>query len=95
MQLALRPLIQMSDLPKITEIIPDDMPEWALEAFWTGQFFRVCVEKVETLQARVKELETIDTASEARIQELEIGVAFLTDAIENGDEIEFLPEKKS
>ena len=44
---------------------------------------------------RIEELEKIDAASQARIQELEIGVAFLTDAIENGDEIEFIPEKKS
>jgi hypothetical protein len=29
----------------ITEIIPDDLPEWANEAMADGQLFRVCIEK--------------------------------------------------
>ncbi len=29
----------------ITEIIPDDIPEWANEAMAEGQLFRVCIER--------------------------------------------------
>jgi len=35
---------------KITEIIPDDFPTWAQDAFDTGHFFKVSVEKVTELQ---------------------------------------------
>ena len=33
----------------ITEIIPDDMPDWMRKAFDDGQFFNVSREKVESL----------------------------------------------
>ncbi len=29
----------------ITEIIPDDIPEWANEAMAAGQLFRVCIDR--------------------------------------------------
>ena len=38
----------------ITEIVPDDMPEWAIVAMADGQFFRLCIERVELLEAVVK-----------------------------------------
>jgi len=36
-------------MPKITEMIPADYPEWAQKAMDEGQFFRLAVEKVEAL----------------------------------------------
>ena len=42
-------------MPKITEIIPDDLPEWAAEAFDNGQFFRVAIERVATLEQELRE----------------------------------------
>jgi len=35
---------------KITEIIPDDIPEWAQKSFDEGNFFRTAIEKVSELQ---------------------------------------------
>ena len=43
---------------------------------------------------RIEELETINEANLMRITELEVGMAFIIDAIENGDDVEFIPEKK-
>ena len=42
----------------------------------------------------IEELETINEANLTRIWELESGMQLLAEAIENGDEIEFIPEKK-
>lgn len=46
----------------ITEIIPDDMPEWAKQAMDEGQFFNVVCE-------RLKELETalVQSCNAARL----------------------------
>ena len=35
----------------ITEIIPDDIPQWMQDAIDDGQFFRICRERVEELEA--------------------------------------------
>ena len=50
---------------------------------------------VQEAADRIEELEKINTASEARIWDLEASLQFVADAIENGDEIEFIPEKKT
>lgn len=34
-------------MDKITEIIPDDIPQWAAEAIERGDFFRVAIAKAE------------------------------------------------
>ena len=34
---------------KITEIIPDDLPEWAKQAMDDGQFFNVVSEKIKNM----------------------------------------------
>lgn len=39
---------------KITEIIPDDMPDWANKAMENGQFFRVALDKVKKAEAQKK-----------------------------------------
>ena len=44
---------------KITEIVPDDMPKWANDAFDGGQFFRVCLAKVGKLEKENKKLKKI------------------------------------
>lgn len=46
-------------MDKITEIIPDDFPVWAKDAFDEGQFFRVSVAKVEALEQEVERLKQI------------------------------------
>jgi len=43
----------MTDL---TEMIPDDLPEWAIKAMDEGQFFNVAVDTIESLTAENKEL---------------------------------------
>jgi len=40
----------------ITEIIPDDLPEWAKEAFDDGQFFKVVCERIKQLEQPTKEM---------------------------------------
>lgn len=40
----------------ITEIIPDDLPEWAIQAIAEGQFFRVCLERDKELQDKYHQL---------------------------------------
>ena len=40
----------------ITEIIPDDAPEWAIKAMAEGQLFRTCFERDKELRARYDEL---------------------------------------
>jgi len=40
-------------MSKVTEIIPDELPEWAEDAIAKGQFFKEAVQKVETLQAAI------------------------------------------
>jgi len=46
---------------KITEIIRDDMPEWAQDAIDNGNFFSVAIAKVESLEKEVKDLnDTLD-----------------------------------
>lgn len=34
---------------KLTEIIPDDLPEWAIEAMANGQLFNVAFKKYDRL----------------------------------------------
>jgi len=36
---------------KITEMILDDIPEWAAEAMAGGQFFRMALERIAELEA--------------------------------------------
>jgi len=43
-------------MSKITEIIPDNRPEWAQEAIDNGNFFSVAIAKVESLEKEVKSL---------------------------------------
>ena len=42
----------------ITEIIPDfdEWPEWAIDAFKSGQFFRGCLDKVAELEKEIERL---------------------------------------
>ena len=61
----------------ITEILPDDMPEWANDGIDSGQFFRVCLSKVATLEDKVKRLE-------ADFEELEEREIQLVNTLENG-----------
>ena len=44
---------------KITEIIPDDVPEWVSEAIQDGQFFRVAIERAEGQTKKASLIETI------------------------------------
>ena len=45
----------------ITEIIPDDIPEWATKAIKEGNFFRQCIFKVKEANDLLDECEaTID-----------------------------------
>lgn len=37
----------MTKFNKITEIIPDDIPQWASEAFQAGNFFKTAIALVE------------------------------------------------
>jgi len=37
-------------MDKITEIIPDDMPEWAWEAMDRGQLFNVMLDKIKNYE---------------------------------------------
>jgi len=37
-------------MPKITEIIPNDIPDWAQKAMEEGQFFNVAINLVEKLK---------------------------------------------
>ena len=39
-------------MPKITEIIPDDLPDWAKEAMDAGKFFAVVAAKVTMIEKR-------------------------------------------
>ena len=41
---------------KITEIIPDDIPDWAKVAMHDGQFFCVALDKIEKLTELNREL---------------------------------------
>lgn len=41
---------------KVTEIIPDNLPEWAQEAMDAGQFFKAALEKVDTLEKALNDL---------------------------------------
>lgn len=42
-------------MPKVTEIIPENMPEWAQDGIDSGQFFRVCLERVEHAEKQVED----------------------------------------
>lgn len=42
---------------RITEILPDNMPEWANEALESGQFFRECLKKVGIMASEINRLE--------------------------------------
>ncbi len=56
---------------KITEIIPDDMPEWANDGIDSGQFFRVCLAKVKKLEQQVLELKGVVSSQKSRIRMLD------------------------
>jgi len=51
-------------LQKITEIIPDDMPQWDWDAFNEGQFFRTCIDKVENNPDTERLLKLADSCSD-------------------------------
>jgi len=38
----------------ITEIIPDDLPDWAIEAMAEGRLFRACMEKEMNADDEIK-----------------------------------------
>lgn len=42
-------------MDKITEIIPDDIPEWARKAMDEGQLWNKVFERIEELEARIEE----------------------------------------
>ena len=42
---------------KITEIIPDSIPDWAKDAMDDGQFFRIALERIASLEAQLKSQE--------------------------------------
>jgi len=42
-------------MPKITEIIPDTIPDWAKDAMDDGQFFRLCFERIAELEQSLME----------------------------------------
>jgi hypothetical protein len=50
-------------MPKITEIIPDKIPQWMKEAMDEGQFFNRVVEKVALLESRLKQFGIIECNS--------------------------------
>jgi len=68
---------------KITEIIPDDMPEWAKEAMAGGQLWNRVFGRIEELQARVKFLE--DQCVEYKSQLRDIRNAALPDPYDERD----------
>ncbi|PUB87054.1 MAG: hypothetical protein DBP02_02075 [gamma proteobacterium symbiont of Ctena orbiculata] len=37
-------------MPKVTEIVPDDMPDWAKKAFDDGQFFNKACKAMNSLE---------------------------------------------
>jgi hypothetical protein len=39
---------------EITEIIPDDLPDWAIKAMAEGQLFTVTFERIKRLEAQLK-----------------------------------------
>jgi len=41
--------MQITIMDKITEIIPDDIPEWAQQAIDEGQFFKVACDSMKEL----------------------------------------------
>lgn len=44
---------------KITEIIPDSIPDWAKDAMDDGQFFRIALDRIASLEAQLKEWDNI------------------------------------
>lgn len=46
-----------ASMNKITEIIPDSIPDWAKDAMDDGQFFRMTLERIASLEAQLKERE--------------------------------------
>jgi len=43
-------------MTKITEIIPDDLPDWAIKAMAEGQFFNVVSKKIKKLDRLEKKI---------------------------------------
>jgi len=41
-------------MTKITEIIPDDLPDWAIDAMAEGQFFNVVAERLKSDEAEIE-----------------------------------------
>lgn len=41
---------------KITEIIPDDLPDWAKQAMDNGQFFKTACDRIKQLEQPTKEM---------------------------------------
>lgn len=61
---------------KIAEIIPDDMPKWAQDGIDSGQFFRVCLDRVASLEYKIKCMNNKDSDLELEIK------GFLRDSLE-------------
>lgn len=47
-------------MTKITEIIPDDLPEWAKKAMDEGQFSRVAISRYEELMDEICRLRSLE-----------------------------------
>lgn len=46
-------------MDKITEIIPDDIPQWAQDAMDKGQLWTTVFDRIEELEAEIKEQKTV------------------------------------
>jgi 2C-methyl-D-erythritol 2,4-cyclodiphosphate synthase len=58
-------------MTKITEIIPDDLPEWAVEAMAEGQFFRTALQKIQERDRRIEELEFFISKTNNKLKAIE------------------------
>lgn len=47
---------KIAEMTHITEIIPDDLPDWAVDALASGQLFRECSKLVEELSEKYNDL---------------------------------------
>jgi len=44
-------------MEKIIEIIPDNLPEWAVEAMKNGQLFKTMLERIRELESKMCDCE--------------------------------------
>jgi len=44
-------------MEKIIEIIPDNLPEWAVEAMENGQLFKTMLERIRELESKMCDCE--------------------------------------